>query len=100
MFIAMNRFKIKKGNEEAFEEIWANRDTFLEGVPGFEKFQLMKGSAFSEHTLYASHTVWSTRQAFEDWTRSEAFRKAHVGAGSSKDLYQGPPELELFESVI
>ena len=100
MFIAMNRFKIKCGSEEAFEEMWTNRETFLEGVAGFESFQLLKGSKFSEHTLFATHTVWASRQSFEDWTRSEAFRKAHVGVGSSKELHQGPPELELFESVL
>ncbi|MBL4868066.1 MAG: antibiotic biosynthesis monooxygenase [Pseudomonadales bacterium] len=100
MFIAMNRFKIKCGSESAFEEVWTNRETFLEGVAGFNGFELLKGSKFSEHTLYATHTAWASKQAFEDWTRSEAFRKAHVGVGSTKELYQGPPELELFESVL
>ncbi|MGZ3349177.1 MAG: antibiotic biosynthesis monooxygenase, partial [Xanthobacteraceae bacterium] len=27
MFIAMNRFRVKKGSEEAFEEVWLNRDS-------------------------------------------------------------------------
>ena len=27
MFIAMNRFKVKKGSEEAFENIWKGRDS-------------------------------------------------------------------------
>jgi hypothetical protein len=30
-----------------------------------------------DHTLYASHTVWESRAAFEAWTKSEAFRAAH-----------------------
>ncbi|PCI46698.1 MAG: antibiotic biosynthesis monooxygenase [Moraxellaceae bacterium] len=100
MFIAMNRFNIKLGNEEEFEAIWKNRETFLEGVAGFKEFQLLKGSSYKEHTLYASHSLWESRKAFEEWTHSEAFRKAHMGAGSSKDLYQGPPQLELFEAVV
>ena len=49
---------------------------------------------------YATHTVWQSRLAFEDWTRSEAFRAAHAGAGGTRDLYAGPPKLELFEAVI
>ena len=43
MFIAMNRFKVKLGEETYFEEIWKNRDTHLNKVPGFKKFNLIKG---------------------------------------------------------
>lgn len=35
MFIAMNRFQVLHGQEEAFEQVWLSRDTYLEGVPGF-----------------------------------------------------------------
>ena len=28
MFVAMNRFKIVKGREKDFENVWRNRDTF------------------------------------------------------------------------
>ena len=34
------------------------------------------------------------------WTKSEAFRQAHKGAGSHKNLYDGHPIFEGFESVI
>jgi len=34
MFIAMNRFRVKKGSEEAFEKVWLSRDTQLTKVPG------------------------------------------------------------------
>jgi heme-degrading monooxygenase HmoA len=26
MFIAMNRFRVKKGSEEAFEKVWLSRE--------------------------------------------------------------------------
>ena len=35
MYIAMNRFKVARGSEEAFEAVWRNRDTRLKDVPGF-----------------------------------------------------------------
>jgi len=99
MFVAMNRFQIKPGEEEAFEQIWKNRDSFLSDVPGFKAFHLLRGPGDERRTLYATHTIWASRDAFEAWTRSEAFRKAHAGAGGNKDIYAGPPKLELFESV-
>jgi heme-degrading monooxygenase HmoA len=100
MFIAMNRFRIVKGHEAEFERIWAERDSHLDGVPGFEKFNLLRGPEAEDHTLYASHTVWQSKQHFEDWTKSDAFRKAHAGARSSPDIYQGPPQFEGFETVL
>ena len=39
-YIAMNRFRIVKGQESEFEEIWKTRNTYLENEPGFVKFNL------------------------------------------------------------
>ena len=100
MFIAMNRFRIVKGEEAAFEKIWAERETFLDEVPGFVEFHLLRGPEEEDHTLYASHSTWETQQAFENWTKSEAFRKAHAQAGKSgKNVYLGPPKFEGFNAV-
>ena len=97
MFIAMNRFRVVKGSEDAFENVWLSRDSHLGTVPGFVEFHLLKGPEAEDHTLYASHTVWESRTAFEAWTRSEAFRAAHHGAGENKPLYRGHPQFEDFE---
>jgi heme-degrading monooxygenase HmoA len=97
MFIAMNRFRVKKGSEEAFEKVWLSRDTHLAKVPGFVEFHLLKGPEQEDFTLYASHSVWQSRAAFEAWTRSAEFRAAHKDAGHNKPLYIGHPELEGFD---
>lgn len=99
MFIAMNRFRVAKGSEQDFEQVWLSRDSHLDTVPGFVEFHLLRGPAAEDHTLYASHTVWQDRAAFEAWTRSEAFRAAHQGAGANKPLYLGPPQFEGFEAI-
>jgi heme-degrading monooxygenase HmoA len=97
MFIAMNRFRVIKGSEVAFEHVWLSRDSHLDKVPGFVEFHLLKGPEADDHTLYASHTVWANRAAFEAWTRSESFRAAHHRAGDNKPLYLGHPQFEGFE---
>src|SRR5215831_10547526 len=97
MFIAMNRFRVKKGSEEAFEKVWLSRDTQLTKVPGFVEFHLLKGPDREDFTLYSSHTVWQSREAFEAWTRSEEFRAAHKDAGQNKPLYIDHPQFEGFE---
>lgn len=101
MFIAMNRFKIKPGMEQDFIEIWNQRESHLDEVPGFKSFNLLQGESTDEFTLFASHSIWESEKAFEDWTQSEAFKKAHAHAGSkTADIYLGPPQVECFNAVL
>jgi heme-degrading monooxygenase HmoA len=99
VFIAMNRFQVKKDRGEDFEIVWKERETHLSEVPGFVEFHLLRGPEHDDYMLYASHTVWRSKRAFEDWTQSEAFRKAHEGAGGHRDIYLGPPQFEGFEVI-
>ena len=99
MFIAMNRFKVIKGEEQAFELVWTSRETRLDEMAGFIEFHLLQGPEREDHTLYASHTVWASKDAFTAWTQSEQFRAAHRSAGGTKPLYLGHPEFEGFEVV-
>ena len=99
MFIAMNRFKVVRGGEAEFEQVWTTRDSHLQEVPGFVEFHLLRGPDRDDHVLYASHSLWRSRADFEAWTRSEAFRLAHRSAGGNKPLYLGHPEFEGFEII-
>jgi heme-degrading monooxygenase HmoA len=100
MFIAMNRFRIALGKEDAFIDIWKNRDSHLEAVPGFRDFHLLQGPSDENSTLFTSHSIWESGEDFANWTRSEAFRKAHANAGESKGIYLGPPQFEGYEVVL
>ena len=100
MFIAMNRFRIAKGRESVFEDLWRQRESYLDGVGGFREFRLLRGPSSDEETLYASHSVWDSRAAFESWTESDAFRQAHAQAKAPEGTYLGHPEFEGFEVVL
>lgn len=100
MYIAMNRFKIVPGSEINFENIWKNRDSHLEKVPGFISFNLIKGEPQETYSLYASHSTWKTKEDFTNWTKSEAFRQAHKNAGSNSNIYLEHPMFEGFEIVL
>jgi len=101
MYIAMNRFRVKDGSEEDFENVWKNRDSTLHEMPGFVKFQLLRGPKNEEEgfTLFASHTVWRSQDDFVAWTKSENFRNTHKNAGGNKTLYLGHPQFEGFSVV-
>ena len=100
MYIAMNRFRIALGHEDDFETLWRNRDSQLDGVPGFETFRLLKGPSDDEATLYASHTTWKCEADFRAWTESDAFRAAHAQARAPKGTYLGHPVFEGFEAIL
>ncbi len=100
IFIAMNRFKVDKENAPAFENMWQQRESYLDRMAGFVSFHLLRGPEREDHVLYSSHTVWSSREDFEAWTRSEEFRKAHARAGDrSERMFMGHPQFEGFEAV-
>lgn len=95
MYIAMNRFKVKKERAQDFEAMWRNRDSYLHEVTGFQGFNLLKGAEHEDYILYASHIVWASYEDFKCWTQSEAFRKAHSHAGqSSEPATIGGPSLK------
>jgi len=95
MFFAMNRFQVNPGYESDFEDNWRRRERHLDEVPGFLAFHLLKGEA----GIYLSHSTWESRQAFEAWTQSEAFRKAHSSSPGSKSILSGPPQLSVYDEV-
>lgn len=101
MFIAMNRFKVQTGYETEFENVWKNRDSSLGEMRGFKSFHLLRGPVNEDenYTLFASHTIWDSKDDFVAWTKSENFRAAHRNAGSSKPLYVGHPQFEGFSVV-
>ena len=76
----------------------------MDEVPEFKEFHLLREPEAEEHTLYASHAIWASRDDFLAWTKSEAVRKAHAGAArkdlSSSRIYLGSPRFEGFESIL
>lgn len=102
MYIAMNRFRVVPGFEEAFEAIWRERQGRLAELPGYIEFHMLKGPKAEDHSLYASHTVWETFEHFKAWTTSEQFRAAHANAGNNRGKveYLSGPHFEGFEVII
>lgn len=100
MYIAMNRFRIAPGREEVFEDIWRNRESKLDQVPGFREFHLLRGASTDEATLFISHSIWESADAFHAWTESDAFRQAHGSSRAPEGTYLGHPEFEGFDVVL
>jgi heme-degrading monooxygenase HmoA len=100
MYIAMNRFRVNAGREDGFEQMWRTRDSYLDQVPGFREFHLLRGDTVDGITTYVSHSLWESRHAFAAWTESEAFRKAHGDARSPQGTLAGHPVFEGYEVIL
>ena len=100
MYIAMNRFKIKPEFAEDFKEVWRTRNSYLDAVSGFKEFHLLQGETTEEFTLFASHALWESKEDFLAWTESDAFKKAHEGAGARRHMHVSHPNFEGFDVVL
>ena len=96
MLIAMNRFRILPGQEEEFERRWSERESFIADAPGFKMFLLLRGDEPGE---YISHSTWESREAFEAWTRSDIFRRAH-GQPLTSSVLAEAPHVSLYEALL
>lgn len=100
MFVVMNRFQINAGREEEFEAMWRQRERYLDTFEGFRSFALLRNDSTADgKTEFISQTIWRSRADFEVWRNSEAFQRAHQGAGS-EGVVAGPPHASLYEAVI
>lgn len=102
MFIAMNRFRIGAGHEDAFERRWRERQSRLDEVPGFERFWLLRGEPFTDGGAeFVSMSQWSGNAAFLAWTQSDAFRSAHSAGGPPPTgMFLGAPQFTGYEVPI
>ena len=98
-YIAMNNFRVAADQAAQFEERWRRRRSYLQGVPGFEAFQLLRGENDNGTLHYVSHSTWASKEAFLAWTESDSFVQAHRGDPLPRGMVLGPPHLECFEAV-
>ena len=100
MYIAMNRFKISNDHTDDFANIWKTRNSLLDQVEGFMDFKLLEGPKNDISTLFVSHSIWESQDAFKNWTESDHFKSAHKGAKSPSGTHLEHPKFEGFEVIL
>jgi heme-degrading monooxygenase HmoA len=92
MIIVMNRIPVAEGREQDFEKTFMERDRAVDRMPGFIDMQVLRPA---EGRTYVVLTRWKSREAFQQWTESEAFVAAH--RKQSPGLAEARPTLEIYE---
>ncbi len=100
MVIVMNRIPVKPEYREAFEARFRNRAREVDRFPGFIR-NLVLRPVTEDNPYYIVMTFWESREAFEAWTRSEAFERAHARARSETrpEWFAGRNVFEMYEVV-
>jgi heme-degrading monooxygenase HmoA len=93
MIVVMNRIPVAEGREADFEKTFKERDRAVDLMPGFIDMQVLRPA---EGRTYVVLTRWKTREAFDQWTQSEAFVAAH--RKQSPGLAESRPTLEIYEA--
>ncbi|WP_042170740.1 heme oxygenase [Paenibacillus gorillae] len=76
MVIVTNVSKITKGNGEKLIERF-NKVGKVEGMEGFLGLEVMLTENTKEYDEVSVVTRWESKENFQAWTRSEAFRESH-----------------------
>lgn len=92
MIVVMNRITVVEGREQDFEKTFVERDRAVDQMTGFIDLQVLRPT---EGRTYIVMTRWTSREAFEAWTKSEVFLAAH--RKQSPGFADGRPQLEIYE---
>ncbi|KAA3650912.1 antibiotic biosynthesis monooxygenase family protein [Denitromonas sp.] len=97
MFIAVSRFVIANGMEEAVREAFIRRPHQVDDAPGFQRMEVLRPIA--QPAEFWLMTWWDDEAAFDAWHRSHAFRDAHRGMPPGLRLKPGENHITRLERV-
>jgi Uncharacterized enzyme involved in biosynthesis of extracellular polysaccharides len=99
MITTMNRIFVKPEYRDQFEETFRKRAGLVDKMPGFMGNQVLRPT--SEGDPYIVLTHWASRQDFENWTSSDAFKQGHARSSSlPREAFSGPSKVEIHEVII
>lgn len=95
MYVVMNVLQVPAEGKERMKEMFAKSADNMKQVPGCVEFMFLDSSEENKQVVY---TKWETKEAFEAWTQSEAFRRAHDERRTGQSTATGS-KLETYEVV-
>jgi heme-degrading monooxygenase HmoA len=91
-FVAVSRFVVANGMEDAVCRAFLERPRKVDTEPGFRGFEVLRPTDDAREFWLV--TRWSDESCFRKWHGSHAYRESH--AGIPKGLKLDPKETRLF----
>ena len=79
--VKINAISVPEGAGPELEARFAARAHAVEGMPGFEEFQLLRPVEGEDR--YFVYTRWDSEESFQAWVNSQAFSHGHAKAESA-----------------
>ena len=115
-FVALQKYFILPDQQQAFEQLWKNRESTIASYDGFVASSLMRrdgtakghgmGEISSSEPNYVSAVVFRNQQDFEKWTNQHekdvAAKKEKMTAGGAElpKFWNKEPEKVLYEGTL
>lgn len=95
MIVVENHIPVKNEYREQFEKLFSSGTRYVQNAPGFVRNEVLRPT---RGETYIVQTYWESQEAFQNWVRSEDFKKAH-SAPAPDDMFTGESFLEIHEVV-
>ncbi|WP_436854830.1 heme oxygenase [Staphylococcus caeli] len=84
MYVVTNRIDVKKGFAEKMAPKFTQGGKIQE-LQGFHKIEVWLIDDEEDYDQMYINTWWQTKEDFNGWLNSEAFKEAHAGRSNSKN---------------
>ena len=97
--VKINAIEVPEGGGAELERRFAARAKAVDGMPGFEGFELLR--PVSGETRYFVYTRWASEEDFKSWLNSPAFQQGHAGpSGAGQQAPVGTSSALLSFEVV
>lgn len=83
-FVVMNNIPIAEEGKPVFEVNFKKREILIKNTPGFQAFRLLRPL---NGNTYIVLTQWDSRESYEMWKESAAFKEAHAPSTAKRPAY-------------
>lgn len=80
--VKINAIKVSSGNGPELEKRFTARAKAVDGMKGFEGFELLRPVA--GETRYFVYTKWASEEDFQAWLNSQQFQHGHAANAADR----------------
>lgn len=95
MIVVENHIPVKGEYRDQFEKLFSGGSRFVQNAPGFIRNEVLRPTKGDD---YVVQTHWESHESFQNWVKSEDFKKAH-SAPVPEGMLTGDSHVAVYEVV-
>jgi len=97
MYVVISHFEVANDKADLVREAFRNRPHLVEKAAGFVRMDVV--SPLDNPAAFDLITCWQSKDSFETWHRSHAYRDAHQGIPGGLKLVAGSTSIRAYEHI-